>query len=317
MKTAMSLDLPARLLVIAAVGGLSACQLGCGETVAPAVVLVSGEDFITGIAADGNSVYFIKKDGTLKSVSTDGGPVSELASGIVDPKEIAVDDTGVYLATSTGTIARVPKGGGEVLPLVEGEPDLREIAVSNKRVFFTTGTGGAVRSVATDGSAPETLATDDARPGPLALAGGFLYWATGTDESAIRRTTTAGGASETLVAGQALTGSIAADSIFLYWANLGSGTVARASVNGSDVREIAIDQPPLHKVLGDGTNVFWSSFDGSISVAPVDGSAEPFVMSTGPEGPTFLAQDDFYLYSARSNAGTIIMRPKPQSYYFE
>ncbi len=294
---------------------------GCGDAVPPVSVLVEDEYGISGIAVDEGSVYFIKKDGTLKSVSIDGGPAEEIASGITDPRQIAVDATDVYWATSTGTIARTAKkGGASAEPVVEGLSDLREMVLDNASVYFTVAEPGALHRIPKSGATDELLAEateieQAEKAGPLAHHAGILFWANQRAESGIHKMTVSGSGVVSLADAQPQTVSIAADPSFVYWANFGDGTVTRASVDGSDVRVIAYDQPELYKVIGDGTNAYWSSLDGSIATVPVEGEAEPFVMSTGPAGPTFLAQDEGFLYSARFEAGTIIVRPKPAGAY--
>ena len=300
---------------------VSAFLVGCGDAAPPVTVLVEGEYGISGIAVDDSSVYFIKKDGTLKSVSIDGGRAEELATGIADPRQVVVDQTDVYWTTSTGTIARTAKkGGASAEPLVEGLPDLREIALDNASLYFTLESPGALRRISKSGTKDELLAEAETveeaeKAGPLAHHAGILFWANQRAESGVHKMTVSGTSVTSLADAQAKTVSIAADPSFVYWANFGDGTVARASADGSDVKVIAYDQPLLYKVLGDGSNVYWSSLDGSIATVPVSGEAEPFVLSTGPEGPTFLAQTDGFLYSARFETGTILVRPKPEGPY--
>lgn len=298
--------------------------LGCGDVVPPVAVLVEGEYGISGIAVDESSVYFIKKDGTLKSVSIDGGPAEEIASGITDPRQIAVDQTDVYWATSTGTIARTAKrGGASAEPLIENSIDLGEIALDPTHLYFTvSGNNGFVRRISKTGGETEPLLENVSDPEQedtgLALAhhGGFLYWVQNSAEvSALRRMAIDGTGLTPLSATAPTAQAVAADPSFVYWTSFGDGTVTRASPDGSDVRIVAYDQPQLFKVLGDGANVYWSSLDGSIATVPVSGGAEPFVLSTGPKGPVFLAQDEGFLYSARFETGTILVRPKPEGPY--
>lgn len=297
--------------LLAAALGVCACLAGCQDPVSPAAVLVEDELFITGITVDESNVYFIRQEGIVKRVSIDGGPPTEIASGITDPRHIGVDNTHVYWATSTGTIARAFKTGGDPEILLEGEPDLREMVVDNVAVYFTSGSDKAVRRLEKDQNALETLIVEDEGVlGPLAQQGGILYWSTLLENSTIKKMLATGGSASPLVGGQGAVTTVSADPSFVYWGSQGDGKITRLRPDGTDLTTVAVGQERVEKVIGDGKNVYWSSNDGSIATAPVDGTAEPFVLSTGPEGLTFLAQDEGYLYSARYETGTILVRPK-------
>lgn len=297
-------------VILAAAGAF-----GCGEATTPAAALVTGEYGITDIAVDDFFLYYAKADGTVKRVSLDGGPSTTILSGLDDPRHIALDETDVYCATSTGVVARVPKGGGDSIKLIEGEIEPRDLNVDETHVYFTVGKDsvGAVRSVSKTDFAPNTLASNQSRPGPLARRLDRLYWANQGESSgtgAVLEMKVDGAAPQTLAGKQDAPVSVSVDDNFIYWANFGDGTVKRTTPNGEDERLVALDQPTLAQVAGDSINVYWTSLDGTLSMGSADGGSEPVVLSTGPKGHISLLIDAFSIYTANFNAGTVVVRPK-------
>lgn len=321
------------VLVVAALA-VSSGLFGCQAPASPAAVLVADEYGITGIAVDDFNVYFTKKDGTLKSVPIDGGAVRELSYGIVDPIQIAHDADDLFIRTSTGQIARVPKGGGNLVPLVEGGPDIQELTLDPADLYFSSGNTRSIQRLSKaagaagtdEGEAPEVLVEDADGPGPLVYQGGDVYFGVGSASGAVRRVSVGGGNVYPVVEKSGKVTDVFADGSFVAWATSAtpgadddepSGAVTLARPDGSDPRPIATGQTGLFQVLHDESHVYWSSTTGDISAAPVDGNSAPFVLSSGPQGPLFLAQDALFLYSARFEAGTILVRPKTEDATFE
>jgi hypothetical protein len=293
----------------------AAGALGCGDATSPAAALVTGEFGITDIAVDDFFLYYAKADGTVRRVSLDGGPSTTILSGLDSPRQIALDDTDVYCATATGVVARGPKVGGDTVTLIEGETDLSDLNVDDTHVYFTVKgvSVGAVRRVSKTDFVPHTLASNQSKPGPLARRLDRLYWANeGSDSGtgALVEMPVDGDAPLTLAGGQDAPVSVAVDDSYIYWANFGERTVKRTTPDGEDVRVVASEQPSLFQVAGDAVNVYWTSLEGTLSMASVDGGSEPIVLSTGPAGPISLVLDAFSIYSANYNAGTVVLRPK-------
>ena len=213
------------IMVATAVSG----AVGCGDGVAPAAALVTGEYGITDIAVDDNFVYFSTQGGALKKVSIDGGPIETLASDVRGAKRIAIDATDVYCVTETGTVVRVAKRGGELLQLAEGsEIDAGGIVVDDAGVYVTVqGTNGlgAVRRMAKAGGAEiAELASNQTNPGALALSLGHLYWAV---DDALIEMPVEGGDPHAFMPDQSKPISVASDSSYVYWANFGDGFRSR------------------------------------------------------------------------------------------
>ena len=96
----------------------------------------------------------------------------------------------------------------------------------------------------------------------------------------------------------------------IYWATSGDRAIKRATLDGEDVRLIASEQENLFKVASDAVNVYWTALDGTLSMASVEGGADPVLISSGPQGPVSLVLDATSIYTANFNAGTVVVRPK-------
>lgn len=299
------------LLMAMAVSAAGA--VGCGDAVAPAAALVTGEYGITDVAVDDNFVYFSTQGGTLKKVSIDGGPIETLTDVVRGAKRIAIDKTDVYCVTDSGAVARVAKRGGDLIQLAEGsEIDAGGIVVDDDAVYVTVQGSdglGALRKVAKDGGAEiAVLASNQTNPGALALSLGHLYWSV---DNALMEVPTAGGEPQAFMPDQNKPISVASDSSYVYWANYGDGLVGRAGVDGSSPIVVAANIENPYQVAGDAVSVYWTSTDGTLSMVPVGGELEPVVLSSGPRGPIRLALDAMSIYWANYEAGTVTMRPKP------
>lgn len=310
-------------LALASLGGL-----GCsGPAVSPASFLVEDEIGINGLAVDDFDVYFIRRDGHLKKVSLDGGKAIELVSGIDNPMAIALDKDAVYWATSGGAIGSIPKKGGDAASLVDGKPGLvgpASLALGQKNVYFASAGSMGVQAVPKEGGAPVSVFGGGVTStgGSFAFdGGGFLYAMNGQGE--LLGIATDGTSSAVIADQQTGTTRIAADSSFVYWVNptppgfdptseQAQGKVLRAKPDGSDLLEVAVNQKDPFQIAGDEKNIYWTSTSGSVSMAPVEGNTDPFVMSSGPAGEIYLALDKTTLYWARAEGGTITALPKPQ-----
>jgi hypothetical protein len=313
---------------VAAAALACAGVLGCHDPSSPASFLVQGETGINGIAVDASHVYFIRRDGHLKSVPVGGGQVVELVSGIDNPVEIALDKDNVYWTTSGGTVGSVPKAGGNPASLVDGRPNLVGLAVGPDDVFYTTGNPDPQSA---DKDKDHVERKPKAGGSPITLSEGgyalgfngadFLYTLTGKGE--LLGVPAQGGSPVSMADQASGTTSIAADESFVYWVNPNPpgadpastaprGQVLRVRPDGMDPLVIAMNQQDPFRVAADGKNVYWTSKRGSVSMAPVDGNADPVVMSTGAAGEVYVAVDDTTIYWARSEGGTITALPKSQ-----
>jgi hypothetical protein len=110
------------------------------------------ENGITGIACDGEYVYFARmgtrmpgpggnryKDGSIERVRVTGGDAEKLSQSQEWPEHLAIDDKSVYWATRDGSIKRAKKAGGGVEELGKTEQIVKVVAVTAENVYWLLG----------------------------------------------------------------------------------------------------------------------------------------------------------------------------------
>jgi hypothetical protein len=310
MKDRMNRLTPA-LLALAAV--VSAGALGCADPLIPGP-LVTGERGITSIAADGAFIYWTTAKGAVKKVSLDGGPVTtivpEPAQGLA-ADHVAVDETQVVWTIGGTTVAAVKKDGTDASLIVEqAGGEIRGLTLDTSSVYWSVAEG-ELRRAPRAGGEVETLASGQSKPSGPALDHDRLFWGIETGE--LLQLSTGGGAPEKLFAGEAKPQRLAVTTDRLYWTTLGNGktgTVNVADRSGGSARVVAANQAVVDEVAGDERAVFWTSFDGTVSMVPLDGG-DPQAIVKGPEGKVSLALTWDSVYWANGSDGELWTMYKP------
>src|SRR5215470_10736674 len=97
---------------ICAFVSLLVCACGGGSGPKP---LASGEAGPVAIAADLTSVYWLNgASGELRKVALTGGAASTLASGFSSPRALTIDSDKIYWASGDGSVRSVSVNGGDV-----------------------------------------------------------------------------------------------------------------------------------------------------------------------------------------------------------
>jgi hypothetical protein len=226
------------------------------------------------LAIDANNAYWGGYPGLYRT-PLDGGATTALATTGY-PEGVAIDSTNVYWTAGT-TVQSVPLLGGTPIALATMQQNPDGIAVDAQRVYWAANGqsfgGGAVFAVALDGGTPTTLATDTGGPGTLVLSGGNAYW-------------------------NDVTNNVYPDGI---------STVPLASDGGSPTSVVA---PPSAQALIagfaiDGSTVYYSSNDGTVHKAPLDGSAQPTLLISGLKTPQAVRVDATSVYFTDLQGGTV------------
>jgi sugar lactone lactonase YvrE len=105
------------------------------------------------------------------------------------------------------------------------------------------------------------------------------------------------------IAGAKAPAGIALSGRYVYWANYGSGTIARASLDGSDVKERFIEGE-VYAIVGiavDGGHIYWTNSgldpgSGTIGRANLDGSGVDEDFIKAGDSPIGLAVDSRHVY---------------------
>ena len=166
--------------------------------------------------------------GTVSKISTGGGAVTTLVSGLSAPWGIGTDSTSVYF-TYASTVAKVPLGGGSVTTLAtSGDP--YELAVNATDVFWTNPTTQTIMKVPVGGGSATTLGSSLNHPLVVALDGSYIYW-TCNWCGTVSKMPLGGGIPTTLAGGLTNPVGIAVDSTYVYYADYvkTTGRVLKAS----------------------------------------------------------------------------------------
>lgn len=154
------------------IGGAPA-SLGGGSGPAGPVVVV------------GKSVYWMDSFATIKQVSTNGGMVTLIATGLPFLSDLTVDNTFAYVSEhDSGEIDRIPLGGGSLVGLAyAGHPFLRtNLALDDSHLYWID-QAGDIGKVPKAGGTQEFLgfALPSDLANSVAVGNGAIFW---TDASA-------------------------------------------------------------------------------------------------------------------------------------
>lgn len=291
--------------------GLSACAMSpCTMTLAPSSMPV-------GIAVDSTSVYWTDdSSGTVNKVPIQGGTPTTLASGEMEPAFLALDSTSLYWIagdSNGGFVKKVPLAGGTVTTLATTR-GVAGIALDAQNVYWTDAVDGSVMSVPITGGTPTTLTTGENNPtfsiGQIAVHGTKLYWTRVESVTApeIMTMPTTGGTPSVFATGPTCPNAnlcvpqfIAVDNSNVYWNEvdqqaLGSGYIARASLQTGAVTVLATGLTVPRGLAVDASNVYWvDQGDGAVYSVPIAGG--PVTTVDSSHGGTYsVATDCLNLY---------------------
>ncbi len=293
-----------RLVAPAALAGVSDVALGpdsvywsTGAEVMSAplvggdpVVLAYAQKNTVALAIDSRSLYWADRgsadtgyasgpgaDGTIASIGLDGGSSGVIAGSQDAPRAIAVDDVNIYW-TAGGSLGA---DGGQ--------------------------SPGQVLSVPLGGGAPTVLVTGLGVPGPIAVSGGLVVFASavqsppagtglGSTLSTIEGVPRAGGAATPLATTDRTVESIAVDGTAVYWVDGDSPSVDTSTDDGR-IRSVALtggapsvlssSQAGPGKMVLVGGTLFWST-RGSLGNRPAPGDAALWSLPVAGGAPTSL-----------------------------
>jgi hypothetical protein len=254
----------------------------------------AGDPGLDGTLADGGTELFFAacdagKHCSIFAVPPAGGALRTVAASdasVVDTYhatfDLAVDAANVYWLTDG--IWSAPRAGGVARRLGDGaaanDRPFAGIAVDASAVYATRPSAGIVIRQPLDGSAATTLATGQATPSRIVVAGGTIYWleygTTETDcvrsdgtidawSSGSERSLATGlaGASFAVVGGKLVYAAVGA---FCNAVSAPLGSINELSLPASAPAEVAHAQLLPGNVASDGTEVYWtvvSDYDGT------------------------------------------------------
>ncbi len=244
--------------------------------------LASGQDKPADLVLRGGSIYWTNNpEGTIRSVSIDGGVPVTLASNQLHPTHLTIDATHVYWTTGgdlqngPGSVMKVPLEGGA--PITLATPTLPwAIAVDATHVYWTgSDPNAAVLKLPLDGGATTTLAGAPSSPWALTVDDSGVYW---TEYGGVRKVAKAGGTVTTLVEVDIMqVDDIATDATTVYFTT--HSAVMKVAKAGGAVTTLA-EQGFPRGIAVDASHVYWADQDnGFIFRVPLDGGSIDTVAS--------------------------------------
>ncbi|WP_437736991.1 hypothetical protein [Sorangium sp. So ce1335] len=162
-------------------------ELGAPEELAPPAAVVASP---YRVASAGDTVCWTYQ-GTLGRTDgavacSRGGATLLVASEQLTPREIALDADGqgnavaVYWASfEGGSVFRAALGEdevGEAAEIASGQGQLNGLALDEDHIYWTRRDAGTVVRMPKDGGEPEVLASQQQRPGSVAVDAAAVYW---------------------------------------------------------------------------------------------------------------------------------------------
>ncbi len=243
------------------------------------VTLASPEKAPSQLALDDLVVYWTSlgeaptyDDGAILAVDKSGDTRRTLAQGQSFPGGLAagVDDIFWTSGGAAGTVAKVAKGGGEVIAVATAQNTPHDVAVDAEHVFWTARFGGVVQQAAADGSAPLTLASDQAGPTLLALDDLWVYWVNWDEGRVLRILKSGGDAAFEVAAETAQITALYLDTDSVYWGvdlGVGGGSIHRVLKAGGDLETVVDGIAPPWALGADQVAVYWVSDAGVFRLA--------------------------------------------------
>ena len=213
---------------------------------------------------DGGAMVDSGGDSALTTVlSSDAG---------LDPLFLAIDSTSLYWTDNTNAVMKCPKAScsehRSVLASNQPMPDA--IAIDATNAYWVDFESQSVMKCALSGcnDSPAALVTTKAC-GDVAVDAANVYWVT-CDNSIVRCATAGCAGAPTLLVpstpddvGPPLR-SLQVSSGFIYWTT-SDEHIMRCASDNCEPTSVAVAQPGMIRIAVHGTDVFWSTGDGSIA----------------------------------------------------
>jgi hypothetical protein len=292
-------------------GPPGACESGMCNVQA----FATGQDFPTGVAVYGNTVYWsTSTGGTVVRAPTNAGAVVgmdttvTLASGEGSPFAVEVSDAGVFWTdNSSGQVMQVGLDGGTRSTLVTAQTHASGLAVAGSDLYWAS-TGIGTITAYTPPAAVSTLATGETGAIGVAINETNVFFTDGYNLGHSVRTKSrmvlGGGIEVTISSGASDGGTaanpsgIAVDSGHVYWGDFSRNTVTAAKVTTPYTIDWTVTgQSSPVGIATDGVHVYWAN-NGNGSVvraSAVDGSSV-LTLATGQTGVWTVSLDATRVY---------------------
>lgn len=238
------------------------------------------------VAVDDTNLYFTTEDATgndyVAVLAKDGGPVTMLASNLLNGHEIRAQGSFVYWLTGTidpktpGGLQRVSKGGGPTETLSPNYQGTGAVTVDDQYAYWTVrgdlspGQGQILRVATTGSGVVETLLTGIDSPYRLVTDSNRLYVGVGSTRIAVNGVFNGQVVSwdklaappahpQSIATNQPGLVAVAVDDSYAYWVveGVGSSSILKAPKAGGAVTTLATGQAGAVAIAVDDQYVFW------------------------------------------------------------
>jgi sugar lactone lactonase YvrE len=250
----------------------------------------------------------------------DGHTLRRLATGLGSPTSLAVDADYAYLLISypAPSITRVPLDGGSPASLATS-PVPTGLAIDSTTVYWTDEDvdGGAVLGVPKAGGTVTTLAGGLPPPGPIAVQGSAVYWASSGSGGAacdagcapsVATVAKTGGAISTLYTGPASSfpDAIVAHGSSVYLST-SDGRIVDIPDDGGASKLLRYELTSNEGIADDDAYVYWVNTSGNVMKIAVDGGAATVLAYSQQTGSIAVDSTGVYWPNSGDGDGTVMM----------
>ena len=301
------------------------------------VTLAAGQGHPSSIAIDGNRVYWTNAgteaaNGSVKSVSREGGAPFEIAVGQESPAGVVVDSVDVdvrrayWINEGTGAVMGARLDAGEPLSL-DGLGARANLALHGDNLYFGT-VGNLIVQFSPATGSLKILTIEEDKPVYIVAYGMNVYWSFQPSDpnknGGLKRVPIAGPEpSKIIVSMQQNPLAVTIDDAHIYWVNAGSlsvsddgsvvqdGSIVKVEhdgdnpqLPGEEKKGIAGNQAVPYAIALHGEHVYWTNVgDGRVMRAPKQGG-KAVPLATGQSNPIAVVVDGAGKFVYWANAGT-------------
>jgi hypothetical protein len=301
-----------------------------GTSGAPApTILASGENFPSGIAIEGATLYWTNQgsisnpvgpgEGLVMSIPAVGGTPTALVPAQKDPKRVISDGTSIFFTnggyetdggTAGGGVFQAGAAGAAPTLLTAAKFPIDLVIVGTNLIFSDMDANAILSVPKTGGAATQLTVAEGVRF--MATDGNNTFYT--SSAGTVNKLPASGGQAQVLATGQGDPRGIAVDSGYVYWANYGDGNISRVSSLGGAVQVLATGQSRPLAIAADSANAYWTNLGaGTIAKVPISGGAVTAI-AADQAAPWGIDLDNTHVYWTNNgngpNQGSVASLPK-------
>ena len=265
------------------------------------------------LTVDDTHVYFTHGAASISRVAKAGGTIEAIAVAQRGPADLdATTDRLCWVNSGThaldfqdGSVRCAPKTGGADTELAASY-FASALAIADGAVYWTEIDGQAVRKIALDGTAPQTLDDAPTHKTEIAIGATHLAWTAGGAEADVVLMDRTTGTKTPISSAEYHAGAVVLDGDDVYWATqhaLSEEGAIRVARDLGTPADLAPGESYPRELVRAGDTLYWTSVDRIRAAAMTGGTATTVVEGRGAIGG--IASDGEYLYWAERDTGAI------------